>query len=380
MNDYVFILGRDIELSIAEVISYLNSRGIDYKIGYHKSKVLVLTLPNLNFNSLINHLGGTVKIGEILSYNEYINKSLDQIAFGFQKNKLLFSLSVYNNSQLADKVNAYFKKKFREEKIKFISKISINTDSPSALNRKDYDILDIIVFSNYVARTIAISKPKFYKELEKRPENDFLKTTSIRLSKILINLSGAKENQTILDPFCGVGCILQVAILMNMNVIGIDVDRKSVYQSNKNLEWTKKIFNINKNFKILNGDSRHINKLLLRNSFDVVVTEPFLGPYIKKTLSKQEALKICKQLESTYSKFFKSLKIIIKDNSYIVFLLPKFRTKEREIIGIDMANIINGDYEIAQISELVKVPIIFFGINKKIIREIYILKNIIKHS
>ena len=49
-----------------------------------------------------------------------------------------------------------------------------------------------------------------------------------RLAKILINLSEVKDEEILLDPFCGIGVILEEALLQNINVIGIDKDKKAV--------------------------------------------------------------------------------------------------------------------------------------------------------
>ena len=373
INDYLFVLGRDIELGKAEVFVLLHSMNIEYKISFQKERILVLSIKNnVDTNYLINRLGGTVKIGRIISVNSNLEQDLRKIEIPDNK-KIQFSLSVYNNSQLATRVKEIFGNILKDEHIKFTYKTFVNSESPKKLHKTGYGIIDLVVFSYYVALTISVSDPRAYKLLEERPENDFLKITSTRLAKILINLSGAKENQTLLDPFCGIGAILQNAMLIKLNVIGIDNDKQSVMQTRKNLEWTKKRFNLKNNFKIIEGDSRNINRHLEKNFVDIVVTEPYLGPYIRKTLSLKEARKLCNELESLYSKFFESLKYVIKDNSRVVFIAPRFKTKESKLCGLDMGRVFGKLYRQIEIPHLNKNSITFYGINKKIIREIYII-------
>jgi tRNA G10 N-methylase Trm11 len=374
MKKYIFVLGRDRNLSYLELLSYFQSRNINYSLVYDKENISIFSLPEIDFKKMINKLGGTIKIGEVISEGEDLISNLDRFNIDIDGNKINYSLSLYNNSQIGKKINEYFKLRFRDEKIKFVTKIFINQDSPRKLNKKTTPSLDIMVCSNYIAKTIAISNPIEYKEFDKRPENDFLKSTSVRLAKILLNLSQAKEGQTILDPFCGIGAILQQAILMDFNVIGIDFDNNSVDQTNKNLTWTKAKFKTKNFFKITFGDSRRISSLVHKGSFSAVVTEPYLGPYIKNTLSKDQAIRLISELEDLYSRFFKELNKIIQKDSFIVIIMPKFRTKEKQIIKVNMDKILGNSFRFYSPYEKIEIPLEFFGINKKIIREIYILR------
>jgi tRNA G10 N-methylase Trm11 len=67
---------------------------------------------------------------------------------------------------------------------------------------------------------------------------------SPRLSRILINLSEAKENDNLLDPFCGIGSILLDALSLNINVFGIDKDQDAINGVRKNIDWLKENFSI----------------------------------------------------------------------------------------------------------------------------------------
>lgn len=375
MKDYLFILGRDIELGLLELVSYLSSYNIKFNIKKIAKNVLLISIDNFNPKILINILGGTIKIGEVISYGKNIYDDLDKINFEITGNKINYSLSAYNNPQSLAKVNDYFKKRFRNEGIKFSLKIFVSSDSPKKIKLEEKDGMDIILFSNYIAKTIALSNPISYKLFDQKPENDFLKSTSVRLSKILINLSQIKENDYMLDPFCGIGSIMQQALIRNINVTGIDNDQKSIYQTKKNLDWTSSKFKIKSSYKVIFGDSQKASKFLNNEKFNAVVTEPYLGPYIKKTLTKFQALKISEELEKLYQNFFRSLKPNLKRNSIIVIILPEFRTREREIIKLNINNIINNQYLIYSPYEKITIPIKFYGINKKIIRSIYILKN-----
>ena len=93
----------------------------------------------------------------------------------------------------------------------------------------------------------SISNPKDYKNRdENRPKFDEKKVVSIRLAKILINLSQARYE--VLDPFCGCGTILQEGLLKKLDVIGIDKDISDV---RANLNWLREKFHTKNNFKVI---------------------------------------------------------------------------------------------------------------------------------
>ena len=59
---------------------------------------------------------------------------------------------------------------------------------------------------------------------------------SPKLAGCMVNLTRIRENQLLLDPFCGVGSILIEAALLNCQVIGSDIDARMVWASRKNLD------------------------------------------------------------------------------------------------------------------------------------------------
>ena len=65
--NYLFVLGRDPELSLLELECYFEARNIDYKIIEYSNEVALVSLPKLDFSRLIKEIGGTIKIAEIFS-------------------------------------------------------------------------------------------------------------------------------------------------------------------------------------------------------------------------------------------------------------------------------------------------------------------------
>lgn len=312
MGKYIFILGRDPELSILEIKSYFEARNIKYKIIESTKEILLLELPNLDFKKVIKDLGGVIKIGKI-GFKTFYDGS---------KNKILYGVNEYNS-----KLNINFKEKFKLEGIKAYLNAK-GKISPSKSLKLDVEFL---IYKNNIAKIIAFFNPKEYKDRDKRPFLDPLRVSSIRLSKILINLSGAKEGDLLLDPFCGLGTILQEALLMGIKVVGIEKDENTVRMCKKNLEWLNK-----DGWKITRGDSRALSKYV--KSADCVATEPYLGPFLKKLPDEREAKKTISLLESLYLAIFRELAKVVKGK--VAIIIPKFRTRSRKELKINFVKIL----------------------------------------
>ncbi|QQG39076.1 MAG: RsmD family RNA methyltransferase [Candidatus Woesearchaeota archaeon] len=342
MGNYIFILGRDPELSVLELKSYLEARNIEYEILEKNKHLVVLEMQKLDFNKMIKELGGIVKIAETGFKSFYDG----------EKNKVLYGESNYGSSLEID-----FRQEFKKEGINaYLNAKGIITPSKSL--RLD---AEFILFKDYLGKIIAVFNPKEYKERDKRPFLDPLRVSSIRLSKILINLSQAREGDLLLDPFCGLGTVLQEALLMNVKVIGLDKDAKTVKQCEANLNWLGK-----KGFEVFKADAVELSKHV--KEVDCVATEPYLGPFLKRLPTDGEAKKIVKELEKLYFDLFKEFDKVVKKR--VAIILPRFRTRNNERYKVDVNSIIEGtDFEVVD-----DFPIDYYGEESRIEREIWVLK------
>ena len=145
-----------------------------------------------------------------------------------------------------------------------------------------------------------------------------------KLARALVNMTGIKENETLLDSFCGTGGFLIESGLMNIKIVGCDISKSMVKGCKENLRY----FRI-KRYKIINN-----NALNIKNKFDYAVTDLPYGlnsnvylRYNKNALkdkSNKINLKInkknqIKNIEKFYLKFLKKLKKILKKKAVIIF-------------------------------------------------------------
>ncbi|CAN5353092.1 TRM11 family methyltransferase [soil metagenome] len=82
-------------------------------------------------------------------------------------------------------------------------------------------------------------------------------------------------DQTILDPFCGTGVILQEAALMGYNTYGTDLEQRMVDYTAANLEWLQPTYHIDVSAELEKGDAT--NHQWERATVDFVACESYLG-------------------------------------------------------------------------------------------------------
>ncbi len=101
-------------------------------------------------------------------------------------------------------------------------------------------VFDLIVINDetLIGRRIWKNDPKDYaiRHPQRRP---VFHPTSLKpkLARFLINLSGVKPGQTLLDPFCGVGGILIEAGLMGIKPTGVELNQRWASGAKRNIEY-----------------------------------------------------------------------------------------------------------------------------------------------
>ena len=384
--EYVFILGRNVKLSIAEVISYLDRE--ENKIesyAKYRNSVLIKTKKPLKKRA-IDWLGGVIAIGQVIasgnSFEELIrNIENKEIYSGTKTN---FNYAIWNFSECYIEISEYLKKRFKSERLKASEKklsgfIKLQPDryktpfQEFAL-KPSSSMIDEQYFlfkGNKRFYFGKITQQCNYEEIEKRDMEKPVRRAefaiSPRLAKIMINLSLVKPGQTVLDPFCGVGVILQEALLQGMKAIGIDKDKEAINNARKNLNWAG--FS-EKEYSLINGNSAKIKI----QSCNVIVTEPHFGEPLRKIPSEEKAKAILGRFEKLMISVLSNLKKSVSGR--IVFTAPFVRTPKSRI-GCNIDNILSRTgLKIAPLmGGKIRFPIPEFREKQIVGREIFVLEH-----
>jgi len=328
--EYLFILGRNIDLSIAEITSFFQRDRFNFKISKNISNSLIVEVENPLEKGIIERFGGVISIGEVLCSGEKQNllKELDkQILYQGKSNKLNYVLFNFGGEHF-EEITLYLKKRFKTEGLKATEKkLTGNVKLQSGGSVPS-------LASNLVQEQYFLFEDKFGKIIEKcdynkLEERDMKKpvrreelSISPRLAKILINLSQVKPGRTLLDPFCGIGTVLQEALLQDIRVIGVDINPLAVENAKLNLEWLKLK---DPHYKLMNADSSKVDVY----NIDAIATEPDLGELQKKVPSTEKAKEILKKFEELMIKVLNNLK---KETSgRIVFTSPLIQVGNKKV-------------------------------------------------
>jgi len=416
---YFFILGQNPTLSISEIYSRLNADfNVDTNTDIHRLSEEVLILERkekLNCQNLQEKLGGTIKIGEIISrintniitnntnITREISKSLAKIRK--ESKKVYFGFSLYRLDNKFKIKGLRFKiKNFALEIKKELKEKGI---SSRWVESKERILSSVVVQKNKLLTSGAefcflVSKEKKYlgrtltcQEFEEYEFRDFGRPSRKiekgmippKLAKIMINLARVKEEATILDPFCGSGTILQEAILMGYkNVIGTDLNEGAVKNSQENIKWLLKNFQAISNVQIFKTDVRNLSQKIPRNSIEAIITEPYLGPIrIEKEQTEKRIENLIKELNNLYLMAFKEFKKVLKKNSRIVIIFPVFRINQKLYFLPILAQIKKSGWQIIdpipknlRENPVIKLTerdsVIYSRPGQKILREIFIFK------
>ncbi len=386
---YLFTLGRTIDLCLAELQALLKINKIGYKILHQiENHIVVDTNVEIDTDSLMRQSGGIVKIGRL-------HCSIAQLSDCWENknclsNEVMEQLdnSVYHNFGVSI---IGFKENIKEicEQIKqelgfhyTLPKDGQELSSAQIQNKKMLEITIVKADKKYfVFHTLVVQDINFWvKKDEGRVFIDDRRgMLPLKAARMMVNISLSflsfprkRESIRILDPFCGMGSILQEAIDAGFkNLIGGDINAGVLQKCEKNLEWFKKTFNYQEtNVRLIKTDAANISHLI-KNPVDLIVSEPFLGDpqKIQRIQKPEEAKNIIKGLEKMYLGCLKDWKNILTPQSTACIIVPEICAGKRvftipfiEICGKLGYNIVSGPYEYAREKAVVR-------------RKIYLLKN-----
>lgn len=342
MSKYIFILGQSSDLAKAEIFSLYNNVS-------NISQNIVMVNEDLEANTVIDRLGGTIKIAKYLST---INK-LDDLEVDWwtkilitdsKQEKINFGFSLYNdhlsNYQKISRLALSVKKNLRQQNISSRLVISKEPTLSSVIVDKNKLIKrELLIIKNQgeyiLAQTQAVQDFVSYSQRDvTRPvRDDQSGMLPLKVAQMMLNLAGPKIKASILDPFCGSGTILQEAAMLGYpHIYGSDKDQATIQAAQKNINWFKQNFTKSSKFTFYHTPVEKISQYLKPQSIDLIVSEPFMGEAkrIKHAYNPKIIQDIASQLTPLYAQAFKQFKIILKPNSKIIFIFPIFKIQHQE--------------------------------------------------
>jgi len=380
MPKEIFISGKNWKLSLAELTSYFNARETKFNVEFFSKEFFVFSFEK-NFEvSVMPDLGGTIKIGDekvrfptqaireaFLGKNKQAKKQImealassglvDEIDKSAEK--LFFGVSVYCaenslralsgniqrfvGSAIKDELKGYGKKSqfmgFSEDRQ--LAQLShVEVIKKNLVETKSEILICIGREETWVGRTVAVHNPfEFQKRDVYKPVQRKIFAMPPRLARIMVNLSACTPGKVLLDPFCGVGTVLQEAMLEGANVVGVDVNPWCVQAATENLEWLKNEYSLhNAEFRVLQGDIGRLPEKVGQEMIDCIVTEPDLGPALREVPTAPYALKIIEKLEPLFFGLIEQTYKVLKKDGRLVLVTPYIITRSGKAITMPIVD------------------------------------------
>ncbi len=363
---YAFILGRVYTLSLAELFAILEkpdpSLGLDggpVKILDASWEVLIIeTSKPIIVENLQKRLGGMVKILKVIDVIK--KREQDSINFAVQhyfkpstlknkffkdyKGKKQFGVSIYllDNSIKAfgepKRIGMMIKKTLTE------GDLSVRLVLPEF---NSLSLASVVVTKNlllekgaeicliagkekvYTAKTLTVQNFEDYGRRDyQRPVRDVDNQGMLppKVAQIMLNLAGCGEKSHILDPFCGLGTILQEGMLLGFKMLGSDINKAAIRGCEQNLEWFRNRYKIARGkYHVEVSDARKISTLLQDQKITAIVTEGYLGPLYSAFPKNDKIEKNFKELEKLYKKSFEEFSKFLPKEAKIVICLPTYK-------------------------------------------------------
>ena len=365
-------------LSLAELTAYFSTRNSKFEVQYFSREFFVIDLEKNLESSAVADLGGTIKIGQpkttlptqivkeaFLNKNKQAQKQIiktiaaSNIPVGMTPEKLLFGVSVYFTdntlSPVSGRMQRFIGSAIKEELAGLGKKANFMGYS---VERKQAQLSHVEVLKKnlvknqaevlfcvgkaetWIATTIAVHNPfEFQKRDVFKPNQRVIFGMPPRLARIMVNLSACTEGKTLLDPFCGVGTILQEALMEKATVVGMDVNPWCIKASQENLEWlTKEYELVNADFRVLLGEVGRMAEKVGLESIDCIVSEPDLGPALREVPTVPYAQKIIEKLEPLFFGFIEEAYRTLKPKGHLVLVTPYIKTRSNEAVTMPIGD------------------------------------------
>ena len=307
---YLFELSKEHrKIPTTEITTLLQTEQIEHEIIESTSDVLIINSNNgKKILTIAERLAYTYFLDELLFTSTIDIKSLKKKA---EENKIkqLGTIAVkYRNR--SEKINS-------REIIKAIADV-YTEEREVDLDDTEIEIRLIISDEKIYVTIKKLKINRIQYEQRKVQNRPFFSPISLhpKLARYLVNISGIRKGQTLLDPFVGTGGMILEAGLIGVNVIGSDVEQKMIQGCKKTLDYYKV-----KHYDLFCSDIGEIDKKIPKK-IDAVVTDM---PYGKATTTKGEDMDIL------YDRTFKKISEILKNKSKAVIgLSNKKHIKQAE--------------------------------------------------
>lgn len=342
MHTYLFELGHQPHISIAEIATVLEKRYSS--LVTHQNYAELTTDEPLACAALQQQLGATISIREKTEHPPTVEGIVGYLEQTIPDGKIHFSVSGANAKQFALAAKKELKSHGRS--VRYIEPKNAATILYNGLVDRGTDLL-LEQKALWVTRGIQQFHKFKERDYDRPASDDKSGMLPPKLARTLINLTTTQTTATLYDPFCGSGTLLLEGLSLGYTtIIGSDISDKAVADSKENIAWMKQEESVTATTTISQHDITKPLTFVPAGSVDAIATEPYMGKPLYGRETRQQLLDQALELKDLYIKAFRTLKPVLSDNAIVVFVIPSFKHRD-SWITIDCAEkITNMGFEI----------------------------------
>ena len=328
MSTYIFVLGKDRDLSLAE----LAARFPKSKFLVSGNDFAILDMEQAINQSEFNCLGGVIKVGEVteITDRDGVARTVKAELMRHHKgSKLDFGVSVYgwpekNLRSLLIGLRKDLSKEGKSSRFANQNFLNLTTAQHKGIQKKGVELL--VAKSQdefFVGPVVGIQDIDAYgvRDFEKPFRNMKVGMLPPKLAQMMINLTGVEGK--IWDPFCGTGTLVMEGLLMGHDMLGSDIDARVLEGAKKNIDWLIQVFGVTSKAELFAHDA---TQALEGKSFDAIAAEGYLGPPQPPDIDPERLVPLISDLTRLYAGFFSALKKM-NCKKPVVIALPFFRCR-----------------------------------------------------
>jgi tRNA G10 N-methylase Trm11 len=340
MNQSLVVLGRQPQLGVAE-LERLYGAAVVHPVD-HQVTVLDMAVGDVAFA----RLGGTVKLAKVLTRLDttawpqvvrYISKTVPEHLQYIPEGKIRLGLNVYGLRMTIAEVNRAgleIKKAIKKagRSVRVVPNSTLELNSAQSLHNQltGPTGLEFVLVkdgnSTILAQVIHVQDISAYAARDQaRPKRDArVGMLPPKLAQIITNLSGLQPGQTVLDPFCGTGVVLQEALIMGASAYGTDLEQRMIDFSRVNLDWLGTKYDMPGGFSVEVGDATAHR---WTKPFDAVAGETYLGRPFSAEPDAETLGQVMRDVDTIHRKFLKNLAKQTPAGVNLCLAVPAWKTK-----------------------------------------------------
>lgn len=296
MKALLELSGDCVDLGIAEVKASALAEGTIYKLSATDIRTLIFET-----DADLGRLASRLAYSKTMSQHLF-SGNMDEIVSGMAKVKMPGQSIKVKASRLDKKI----KPALAVQTSKKLGSV-LGKEHRIDLNNPDVEIR-VFLGRKCHAGLLVHETDKSTFEARKSEYRPFSLPISLhpKMARALVNLTGVRQGEKLLDPFCGTGGILIEAAMIGARPVGCDIDERMISGTKKNLAH----YGFNDVETHICDVSEIAGKL---NRVDAIATDP---PYGRAASTRKESI------SSLYQRAFQSFSEVLKPGRRLAIVLP----------------------------------------------------------